>query len=139
MSRLLLRVLLVLLICGTATSAGINQALASGWEDRILVISSTTALAVDWATTRDMAGRYDEGYEEIGHLATFTGGKPTKDQVDTHFATLMAVNLIGNYLVQYIPSEEWMRFARYAGNLSVTFEHGPAAVNNLRLGLNIHW
>ena len=56
-------------------------------------------LAVDWATTRNMTHRYDEGYYERNPLL---GQKPSTDTVNLYFlAVTPAVFLAADYFSDY--------------------------------------
>lgn len=99
-----------------------------------MISASTLSLLADWATTLDMTDRYDEGYYETNPKL---GPYPSRGRVNEHFGTLTALHLVGNYLIQQIPSKRWREFLMVAENTSVTLIHGPAAYNNWRIGLDI--
>lgn len=61
------------------------------WTDteKILLGTSTAAMMLDWATTRDMTRRYNEGYSEKNKLI---GKYPSKTRVDLHFLIFIPLN-----------------------------------------------
>ena len=97
--------------------------------DKELFWTSTTAIALDHLTTRDMASRYDEGYTEKNPLL---GKRPDTDTVDIFFL----VNYISHYYItDYLTNEEhraWYLTARFVVN-------GAASVNNLSIGLGLRF
>ena len=109
------------------------QAEYKDWDkyDKELFWMSTTAIALDHLTTRDLASRYDEGYTEDWN-GWLLGKRPDKDTVDLFFL----VNYISHYYVtDWLKNEEhraWYLTARFVVN-------GAASVNNLSLGLGLRF
>jgi len=119
---------LAMMVVLTAEEAQSSEA------DAVLITASTVALFADYFTTLDMTGRYDEGYYETNPKL---GTHPSESRIHAHFLPLIAVHVGGNYLIKYIPSKKWRDFARWTGNTAVFFTHGPAALNNYRIGLRL--
>ena len=121
-----MRYILLLLV---SLSSSIAQAEWDDWslDDQRMFVASNIAMAADWATTRNMTGRYDEGYYEINRIL---GPYPSKDRVDLYFAGM----LIANYFI-----------ADYAGDYRTyylfirTGAHGAAAANNINIGLKLRF
>ena len=95
-------------------------------EDRMF-IASNIAIVADWATTRNMSQRYDEGYYEKNNIL---GPYPSRDRVDIYFIGLLATNY---YVADYFGKYKIYYFAYR------TVEHGSAAVNNVNIGLRLHF
>ena len=94
-------------------------------DEERMFIASTIAIVADWATTRDITRRYDEGYYEKNNIL---GPYPSRDRVDIYFISLLAANYyfsdyLGKYKIYYLA---------YRTGL-----HGNAAVNNLHIGLRL--
>lgn len=121
MRKLLLLLLLVPFIA---------QAEYADWDkyDKELFWMSTTAIAVDHLTTRDMASRYDEGYWERNPLL---GDRPDTDTVDLFFL----LNYVTHYyLTDYLQGEH--RPIYLTARLVV---NGLASANNLKIGLGLRF
>jgi hypothetical protein len=96
------------------------------WSDRsrFWAASSAVALANDWATTRDMTQRYQEGYYERNPIL---GHDPSTQRVDLHFLVCIpAIYLVADYL----PEEDRVKWLK-----TVTLVEAVVSTNNLRIGL----
>ena len=121
-----MRKLLLLLLLVPFTA----QAEYADWDkyDKELFWMSTTAIAVDHLTTRDMASRYDERYVEHNPLL---GNRPDTDTVDLFFL----LNYVTHYyLTDYLQGEHRPMYltARLVVN-------GLASANNLKIGLGLRF
>jgi len=108
-----------------------NSALAwDSWtpEQRRWYMASNVLLVADWATTRDITRRYDQGYYERNPIL---GRQPTKNQVDLYFFSA----LIGHYfLTDYLKNENRTIYLQI-----VTTVEGAVVANNLRIGLRLRF
>lgn len=92
--------------------------------DKILFTASTVALTLDWASTRNMTRRYNEGYEERNIIL---GKHPSRTRIDLHFMFFIPLN----YFI-----------ADYAGEnrpyylTAITLVELMAIQNNKRVGLH---
>jgi hypothetical protein len=60
-----------------------------------LATASTSLYLMDWATTKDMTRRYDEGFYERGPLVKMMfGNRPTAKQIDSYFALVIPGHLL---------------------------------------------
>lgn len=100
-------------------------------EDKKLFIASNMAIALDWATTRDMSKRYNEGYREVGPIVKAIGGEqPKTSTVDLYFIARLAANyLLADYLTEY--KKPYL--------IMTTVTHTAAGVNNLSIGLKVNF
>ena len=96
-------------------------------DEQRMFVASSIAITADWATTRDISQRYDEGYYEK-NIAL--GPYPSKDRVDLYFIGLLVSNY---YLADY--SDKY----RFYYLTLRTATHGYAAVNNVNIGLRIRF
>ena len=94
-------------------------------DEQRMFVASNIAIVADWATTRNMTSRWDEGYHEKNNML---GPYPSRDRVDLYFIGLLAANY---YLTDY--------FGKYRVYYSFyrTALHGSAAINNHNIGLRI--
>lgn len=93
--------------------------------EKILLGTSTTALMMDWATTRDITRRYEEGYYEKNKLL---GKHPSKTRVDIHFLIFIPLNY---YIADNLNEN------RSAYLLAITASELYAVRRNKQLGLQI--
>ena len=115
---------LVLLFCTPSFATG------SEWtaEQKSWYVASNILLLADWATTRDMTRRYDEGYYERNLIL---GRRPSTRQVDLYFVTY----LVGHYfLTDYLQGRN-----REIYLYTVTGIEGIAVSNNLNIGLKLRF
>ncbi len=105
----------------------------SDWkdEDKKLFIASNVAIALDWATTRDMSKRYNEGFYEKGPVLRAIGGEhPKTSTVDLYFIARLAANyLLADYLTEY--KKPYL--------IMTTVTHTAAGVNNIGIGLKVNF
>ena len=92
-----------------------------------MFVASSLAITSDWATTRNMSGRYNEGYYETNPIL---GRYPSRDRVDLYFIGL----LVSNY---YLADFAGRYRISYLGLRTIT--HGYAAVNNIEIGLHLRF
>lgn len=97
-------------------------------EDKVLFAVSTTALAGDWLTTRDMSNRYDEGYYENNVIL---GKHPSTDKVDLYFVSCAVLNYV---ITDHLPTK--YRRVWLMVNSAVSL---AAVNNNLRIGLRFKY
>lgn len=103
----------------------------AGWQDwtneqQKWFIAANVVTLADWATTRDMARRYHEGYKELNPIL---GKHPNITQVDRYFATGMVLNY---FLV------DWLQGNNRTFYLKVyTMSEGFVAARNLNIGLEL--
>jgi hypothetical protein len=67
------------------------------WTQKEIALGtlSTSLYLMDWATTKDMTRRYDEGFHERGpFVKAFFGDRPTGKQVDAYFAVVIPGHLM---------------------------------------------
>jgi len=67
------------------------------WTQKEIALGtlSTSLYLMDWATTKDMTRRYDEGFHERGPLVKeLFGDRPTGKQIDAYFAVVIPGHLI---------------------------------------------
>ena len=101
----------------------------STWTDdeQRMFVASNIAIVADWATTRDISRRYDEGYYEKNIIL---GPYPSKDRVDLYFIGLLAANY---YLTDYLGKYR-IYYSLYRTGL-----HGSAAINNVNIGIRLRF
>jgi hypothetical protein len=95
-------------------------------------VSTTFLIVTDWATTRNMSKRYNEGYRETGYVMTkLYGSHPSTQEVDTYF--------VGRLLLHYfISNTKALSYGQRKIYYTLTFfDHGSAVVNNLSIGLKL--
>ena len=106
---------------------------AWAWEDwdretKTMFVASSIAITADWATTRNMSGRYDEGYYEKNPIL---GKHPTTTEVDLYMIGM----LVSNYFItDWLPKEYRMFYLGVR-----TISHGSAAHNNMQIGLRLQF
>lgn len=97
-------------------------------EQRQLYLVSNVLLLADWATTRDMTRRYNEGYYERNPIL---GRNPSTQRVDTHFAAA----LIGHYFIS-----DWLSTKNRDFWLTgVVLVEGATVTHNLGIGLRLRF
>ena len=106
---------------------------AWAWEDwdretKTMFVASSIAITADWATTRDMTGRYDEGYYELNPIL---GSYPTRTEVDLYMIGMLVTNY---FITDWLPKEHRIF---YLGVRTIT--HGSAAHNNAQIGLRLRF
>ncbi len=105
----------------------------SDWkeEDKKLFIASNFAIALDWATTRDMSKRYNEGFYEKGLILKSIGGEqPKTSTVDLYFIARLATNyFLADYLTEY--KKPYL--------IMTTITHTGAGINNIGIGLKVNF
>ena len=94
-------------------------------DEQRMFVASNIAIVADWATTRNMTSRWNEGYYEKNVIL---GPYPSRDRVDLYFIGLLAANY---YVADY--------FGKYKIYYFVyrTATHGAAAINNHNIGLRL--
>jgi hypothetical protein len=97
-------------------------------EQKNWFIASNVAIAADWATTRNMTRRYNEGYYERNLIM---GRYPSKERVDIHFLSWITANY---FIADYLSTKNRTIYLQL-----VTGVHGIAATNNLRIGLKLQF
>ena len=100
------------------------------WDkyDKELFWMSTTAIALDHLTTRDLASRYDEGYRERNPLL---GEHPDKDTVDLFFLV--------NYVTHYYLTDYFQGDNRPVYMMVRLVVNGAASINNFNIGLGVRF
>lgn len=95
--------------------------------DKKLFIASNVAIGLDWATTRDMSKRYNEGFYEKGPILKAIGGShPSTSTVDKYFIGRLVANyLLADYFKEY----------RSVYLIITTADHGVAGIKNTQIGL----
>lgn len=97
-------------------------------EQRQWYLASNVLLMADWATTRDMTRRYDEGFRERNILL---GHQPSRDKLDLYFVTV----LVGHYF-----ATDWLSSKnRDIYLMGITVIEGAAVANNLSIGLRLRF
>jgi hypothetical protein len=106
------------------------QADYADWDkyDKELFWMSTTAIALDHLTTRDLASRYDEGYRERNPLL---GKHPDKDTVDLFFLV--------NYVTHYYLTDYFQGDNRPVYMMVRLVVNGAASINNFNIGLGVRF
>lgn len=105
----------------------------AGWnnwtqEQKNWYVASNLALVADWATTRNMTRRYDEGYYERNIIL---GKQPSTQKLDLYFITY----LVSHYFVtDYFKNENRILYLQM-----VTAVESAAVANNLSIGLKIRF
>ena len=97
--------------------------------------ATTGALLIvgDWATTRNMSKRYNEGYYETGVLLnTVYGRRPSTNQVDLFFA----LRLLTHYAIYKSDLSPDTKSIYYYLTIG---DHGYAFGNNLSIGLKVRF
>lgn len=128
------KVLLALVISAFSLSshAGYND-----WkdEDKKLFIASNMAIALDWATTRDMSKRYNEGYREVGPIVKAIGGEqPKTSTVDLYFIARLAANY---FITDYL-NDNYSQYKKPYLYIT-TITHAGAGINNIGIGLKVNF
>lgn len=97
------------------------------------MLAGAIIIAGDWATTRDMSKRYNEGFYEKGLvLSSIYGKHPSSSQVDLYFAARLLVH----YAVHKSSlSDDTKRIYYYI----TIADHGSALKNNLSIGLKVRF
>jgi len=104
---------------------------AWAWEDwdletKTMFVASSIAITADWATTRNMTHRYDEGYRELNPIL---GDYPSTSQVDAYMIGMLVTNY---FITDWLPKEHRIFYLSYR-----TVTHGAAAHNNMQIGLHL--
>ena len=101
----------------------------STWTDdeQRMFVASNIAIVADWATTRDISRRYDEGYYETN---LFIGPYPSRDLVDLYFIGL----LVSNYYLADYTNKYRFYYLTFR-----TATHGHAAINNVNIGIRLRF
>ena len=110
-----------------STSLQVQAQEPEPWSDRSKFWAATSAIALanDWATTRDMTQRYNEGYYEVNPVI---GRNPSANRVDLHFLiAIPVVYLIADNLETDLARTRWLEL--------VTLVEASVSLNNLRIGL----
>lgn len=116
--------LLLLFLCWGSASAN------DEWtkEQKNWYIASNVAIIADWATTRNMTRRYDEGFTERNFIL---GDRPSLQRLDLYFTGY----LIGHYfLTDYLQGDTRLKYLKI-----VTFVEFGAVGNNLSVGLRLRF
>jgi hypothetical protein len=94
-------------------------------EEKAWLGTAVAFTVTDWATTRDLSRRYNEGYYETN---PFMGRHPSTGRVDVHF---ISAGLAGYFLADYLDEWRlpWLRIWTTAG---VYYTN-----RNLNLGLKV--
>ena len=109
----------------------LNSLVASArdWSDdeKLWAVASTVVTVADWATTRDLTRRYNQGYYEHNPIL---GKHPSTGRVDAYFGiTIPVVLLIANELDEY--RKPWL--------MSITAIEAVMVGNNLHIGLKMQF
>ena len=96
-------------------------------DEQRMFVAANIAIVADWATTRNMSGRYNEGYYEKNKIL---GPYPSRDRVDLYFVGMLISNY---YLTDYLGKY------RIYYSLYRTTLHGGAAINNVNIGLHLRF
>ena len=119
-----LLVSLLLLCCSTAHASWTTWTA----EQRQWYMASNVMLLADWATTRDMTRRYDEGYYERNIIL---GKRLSTQELDLYFVS----SLVGHYfMTDWLSSKNRDIYLK-----AVTFVEGAAVANNLSIGLRLRF
>jgi hypothetical protein len=96
-------------------------------DEQAWAVAATVFSFTDWATSRNMTKRYNEGYYEQN---PFLGRHPTTAEINRHFAIGIPIMLlIADNLDEY--RRPWL--------IGVTAIEATVSANNLRLGLRIQF
>ena len=96
-------------------------------EERLWAVASVAVTTADWATTRDMSRRYNQGYYEHNPLL---GAHPNTAKVDRYFAvSIPLILVVADQLDDY--RKPWL--------ISVTALEAIVVGNNLRIGLRLNF
>ena len=94
-------------------------------EEKAWLGTAVAFTVTDWATTRDLSRRYNEGYYETNPIL---GKHPSTDRVDLHF---ISAGLMGYFLADYL--DEWrLPWLRIWTTTGIYYTN-----RNLNLGLKI--
>ena len=96
-------------------------------DEQRMFVASNIAIVADWATTRNMTSRWNEGYYEKNNIL---GPYPSRDRVDLYFIGVLAANY---YVADYFGKYKIYYFAYR------TTEHGYAAISNHNIGLRLRF
>jgi len=95
-------------------------------EQRQWYVASNAVIIADWATTRNLSRRYEEGYHERNALM---GRQPHQDRVDLHFVSV----LIGHYfLTDYFQGKDRTIYLQIFTTMS-----GVTVAGNISIGLKL--
>ncbi len=89
---------------------------------------STGLQIIDWGTTLDAAGRYDEGYYELNPIL---GKYPSKGNVNTYFAISIASNILLSHFLSNDRRKWWL-----SGRIGIS---AYCVYNNYGIGLKINF
>lgn len=96
-------------------------------EEKLWALAATVATVGDWATTRNMTRRYNEGYYEHNPIL---GKNPTTGQVDRYFAiSIPLIFLVANELDDY--RKPWL--------IGITALEAAMVGHNLHIGLKLQF
>jgi hypothetical protein len=95
-------------------------------EQKNWYIAANVLILADWATTRNMSKRYDEGYHESNTL--FLNKHPSSGRIDGHFLTVLAANY---FIADSLGKHRTLYLQAY------TIKQAHTVSNNLSLGLQI--
>lgn len=100
--------LALVMVFVAALSGCTKQVLFGDRTQKVLLATSTAAIACDWGMTRWMprTGAYEKGFKELNPIM---GQNPSLAQIDFVFAGLIAANL-----VSYKVLPPWARFILYS-------------------------
>ena len=115
---------LLLIVLLFSSSANAEWDIWTENEQRMFV-ASNIAIVADWATTRNMTSRWNEGYYEKNVVL---GPYPSRDRVDLYFIGM----LVSNYYFT-----DWSGKYRIYYTFARTATHGYAAINNHNIGLRL--
>lgn len=112
---------LVLVLVSVAPATGCGEMLTKRGQ-RILLATSTAAIACDWGMTRWMprTGAYEKGYAELNPIM---GRNPSTAQIDVVFAGLLIANVASYYVLP-----RWAKGILYTSTTAI--EGGNIALFN---------
>lgn len=118
----------LLALLSLSSHAGYSQ-----WseEDKKLFIASNVAIVFNWATTRDMSRRYNEGFHETSVFLRAIGGEqPKTSTVDLYFIARLTANyLLTDYLTEY--KKPYL--------IMTTITHTSGGIHNIGIGLKVNF
>ena len=127
MAKTMLAVIKKTLVAVLALFSTVTWADNRAWtgEEKAWLGTAVAFTITDWATTRDLSRRYNEGYYETNPVL---GRHPSTDRVDLHF---ISAGLAGYFLADYL--DEWrLPWLRIWTTAEIYYTN-----RNLNLGLNI--
>jgi hypothetical protein len=116
-----------LLIIFLILTSSVVQAREWTDEEKAWAVASTVFTIADWATTRDLTRRYNQGYYEHNPVL---GKYPSTGRVDTYFAiSIPLILLVANELDDY--RKPWL--------IGITALEATMVGRNLHMGLKLQF